>query len=189
VLIESGYSKLPVYEENLDNIKGFIIAKDLFKNPESVGLILREIIFVPETKKTLEMLNELLQKGVSIAVVVDEFGGTAGIVTVEDIIEEMLGEIRDEYDEEEVICKKINETTYVFSGKVEIDRVNEEFNLEIPKGDYETIAGYITSELGRIPAKSEVFTIGQYTFTVLRSNKTRVDLVKLFIEPDLIEDM
>jgi CBS domain containing-hemolysin-like protein len=189
VLIESGYSKLPVYEENLDNIKGFIIAKDLFKNPESVGLILREIIFVPETKKTLEMLNELLQKGVSIAVVVDEFGGTAGIVTVEDIIEEMLGEIRDEYDEEEVICKKINDTTYVFSGKVEIDRVNEEFNLEIPKGDYETIAGYITSELGRIPAKSEVFTIGQYTFTVLRSNKTRVDLVKLFIEPDLIEDM
>lgn len=189
ILIESGYSKLPVYEENLDNIKGFIIAKDLFKNPEGIGVILRDIIFVPETKKTLEMLNELLDNSVSIAVVVDEFGGTAGIITVEDIIEEMLGEIRDEYDEEEVISKKINENTYVFSGKVEIDRITEEFELEIPEGDYETIAGYITSELGRIPSKSEVFTIGQYTFTVLRSNKTRVDLVKLYLEPDILEDM
>lgn len=189
VLIDSGYSKLPVYEENLDNIKGFIIAKDLFKNPVSIGIILRDIIFVPETKKTLEMLNELLDKSVSIAVVVDEFGGTAGIVTVEDIIEEMLGEIRDEYDEEEVISKKINENTYVFSGKLEIDRIVEEFNLELPEGDYETIAGYITSELGRIPTKSETFTIGQYTFTVLRSNKTRIDLIKLFVEPDIIEDM
>jgi len=189
ILIDSGYSKLPVYEENLDNIKGFIIAKDLFKNPESIGIILRDIIFVPETKKTLEMLNELLDNSVSIAVVVDEFGGTAGIITVEDIIEEMLGEIRDEYDEEEVISKKINENTYVFSGKLEIDRIVEEFNLELPEGDYETIAGYITSELGRIPSKSETFTIGQYSFTVLRSNKTRIDLVKLFVEPDIIEDM
>lgn len=189
VLIESGYSKLPVYEENLDNIKGFIIAKDLFKNPAGIGMILRDIIFVPETKKTLEMLNELLEKSISIAVIVDEFGGTAGIITVEDIIEEMLGEIRDEYDEEEVISKKLNENSYVFSGKVEIDRVNEEFALELPEGDYETIAGYIISELGRIPARGEIFTIGQNTITVLRSNKTRVDLVKLFIEPDIIEDM
>jgi len=189
VLIDSGYTKIPVYEENLDNIKGLIIAKDLFKNPENIKSIMRDIIFVPETKKTLEMLNELLEKSISIAVVVDEFGGTAGIITVEDIIEEMLGEIRDEYDEEEEVNKKINETTYVFSGKVEIDRINEEFDLGIPEGDYETIAGYIISELGRIPAKSEAFSIGQYNFTILRSNKTRVDLVKLIIEPDIIEDM
>lgn len=189
VLIDSGYTKIPVYEENLDNIKGLIIAKDLFKNPENIKSIMRDIIFVPETKKTLEMLNELLEKSISIAVVVDEFGGTAGIITVEDIIEEMLGEIRDEYDEEEEVNKKINETTYVFSGKVEIDRINEEFDLGIPEGDYETIAGYIISELGRIPAKSEAFSIGQYNFTILRSNKTRVDLVKLIVEPDIIEDM
>lgn len=188
ILIESGYSKLPVYEENLDNIKGLIIAKDLFKNPQSIGSILRDVIFVPETKKTLEMLNELLSKSTSIAVVVDEFGGTAGIITVEDIIEEMLGEIRDEYDEEEVVSKKLNETTYVFSGKVEIDKINEEFNFQIPEGDYETIAGYIISELGRIPARGEVFTINQYTITVLRSNKTRVDLVKLNYDADLQSD-
>jgi len=189
ILIDSGYTKIPVYEENLDNIKGLIIAKDLFKNPENIKSIMRDIIFVPETKKTLEMLNELLEKSISIAVVVDEFGGTAGIITVEDIIEEMLGEIRDEYDEEEEVSKKINETTYVFSGKVEIDRINEEFDLGFPEGDYETIAGYIISELGRIPVKSEVFSIGQYNFTILRSDKTRVDLVKLIVEPDMIEDM
>lgn len=189
ILIDSGYTKIPVYEENLDNIKGLIIAKDLFKNPENIKSIMRDIIFVPETKKTLEMLNELLEKSISIAVVVDEFGGTAGIITVEDIIEEMLGEIRDEYDEEEEVSKKINETTYVFSGKVEIDRINEEFDLGFPEGDYETIAGYIISELGRIPVKSEDFSIGQYNFTILRSNKTRVDLVKLIVEPDMIEDM
>lgn len=189
ILIDSGYTKIPVYEENLDNIKGLIIAKDLFKNPENIKSIMRDIIFVPETKKTLEMLNELLEKSISIAVVVDEFGGTAGIITVEDIIEEMLGEIRDEYDEEEEVSKKINETTYVFSGKVEIDRINEEFDLGFPEGDYETIAGYIISELGRIPVKSEVFSIGQYNFTILRSNKTRVDLVKIIVEPDMIEDM
>lgn len=188
ILIESGYSKLPVYEENLDNIKGLIIAKDLFKNPQSIGSILRDVIFVPETKKTLEMLNELLSKSTSIAVVVDEFGGTAGIITVEDIIEEMLGEIRDEYDEEEVVSKKLNETTYVFSGKVEIDKINEEYDFQIPEGDYETIAGYIISELGRIPARGEVFTINKYYITILRSNKTKVDLIKLTVDPESLQD-
>ncbi|MCZ7604072.1 MAG: hemolysin family protein [Melioribacteraceae bacterium] len=188
ILIESGYSKLPVYEENLDNIKGLIIAKDLFKNPQSIGSILRDVIFVPETKKTLEMLNELLSKSTSIAVVVDEFGGTAGIITVEDIIEEMLGEIRDEYDEEEVVSKKLNETTYVFSGKVEIDKINEEYDFQIPEGDYETIAGYIISELGRIPARGEVFTINKYYITILRSNKTKVDLIKLIVDPESLQD-
>ena len=187
-LIESGYSKLPVYEENLDNIKGLIIAKDMFKNPENLKSILRDIIFVPETKKTLEMLNELLDKSISIAVVVDEFGGTAGIITVEDIIEEMLGEIRDEYDDEDEVMKKLNETTYVFSGKVEVDRVNEEYEFGLPEGDYETIAGYIISELGRIPAKGEIVTIDKYTITVLRSNKTRVDLIKFIVDSDESEE-
>lgn len=189
VFIDSGYSKLPVFEENLDNIRGLILAKDLFKKPENIKSIMREPIFVPETKKTLEMLNELLEKGISIAIVVDEFGGTAGIITVEDMIEEMLGEIQDEYDEEEVIIKKLNENTFVFSGKVEIDRINEDFSLDIPEGDYETIAGYIMAELGRIPVKGEMFTIENLTFTVIRSNKTKVDLIKLFVEPEIPEDM
>lgn len=187
--IESGYSKLPVYEENLDNIKGLVIAYDMFRNPKDLNSIMREIIFVPDTKKTLEMLNELLEKQISIAVVVDEFGGTAGIVTVEDIIEEMFGEIRDEYDEDEEVFKKINDFTFVFSGSLEIDRINEQYDLGIPEGDYETIAGYIISELGRIPVRGEMFTIGNYTFTVIRSNKTRIDLIKLYLEPENSEDI
>ena len=186
--IESGYSKLPVFEENLDNIKGLVIAYDMFRNPPSLSAVMREIIFVPETKKTLDMLNELLDRQISIAVVVDEFGGTAGIVTVEDIIEEMFGEIRDEYDEDEEVFKNINDYNYVFSGSVEIDRINEEFELDIPEGDYETIAGYIISELGRIPARGEMFTIGNFIITIIRSNKTRIDLIKLSVEHETADE-
>ena len=111
IFIDSGYSKLPVYEESVDNIKGVIYSYDIFKEPENVQAITRKILFVPETKKSFEMLNEFLSNQISIAVVVDEFGGTAGLVTMEDLIEELFGEIRDEYDVEEDICRKIAEKT------------------------------------------------------------------------------
>lgn len=179
--IESGYSKLIVYDDNLDDIKGFVISYDMFKNPPDLKSIIRNIIFVPETKKSLEMLNEFLQKGISIAIIVDEFGGTAGLITVEDIIEEMFGEIRDEYDTEEEMCKKLEDSSYVISGKIEVDYFNEEFELDIPTGDYATIAGFITSNLGRIPAKGETVKIGKYTFNILRSDKTKISLVKLAV--------
>ena len=132
LFIESGYSKVIVYEENLDNIKGFILAKDLFSNPKQIKDIIREIQFYPETKKSLEILNEFLSNNVSIAVVIDEFGGTAGIVTMEDIIEELFGEIKDEYDIEETICRKISKDTFIISGKVEIDHLNDKYNLNFP---------------------------------------------------------
>jgi CBS domain containing-hemolysin-like protein len=178
--IESGYSKLPVFEENLDNIKGIVFSKDIFKEPSDLSSILREMVFVPETKKSLEMLNEFLDKQFSIAIVVDEFGGTAGLLTVEDLIEELLGEIRDEYDDvNEKIIKKINDSEFLLSGKVEIDYLNEEFNLNIPEGDYETIAGFITFRLGRIPVKGESFTVDNYSVYVIKSDKTKIDLVKV----------
>ncbi len=180
--IESGYSKLIVYEENLDNIKGMVLIKDFFKMPESLESVVREVVFVPETKKSLEMLNEFLDKQFSIAVVVDEFGGTAGIVTMEDLIEELFGEIRDEYDIEEKIVKKINNNTYILSGKVEIDYLNEEHNFGIEKGDYETIAGYITTKLGRIPLKGESFKIDHFSVLILKSSKTKIDLLKIIVE-------
>lgn len=180
--IESGYSKLIVYEENLDNIKGMVLIKDFFKMPESLSSVIREVVFVPETKKSLEMLNEFLDKQFSIAVVVDEFGGTAGIVTMEDLIEELFGEIRDEYDVEEKIVKKINNNTYILSGKVEIDYLNEEHNFGIEEGDYETIAGYITTKLGRIPLKGESFKIDHFTILILKSSKTKIDLLKIIVE-------
>jgi len=178
--IESGYSKLPVYDENLDNIKGIVFSKDIFKEPSDLQSIMREMVFVPETKKSLDMLNEFLDKQFSIAIVVDEFGGTAGLLTVEDLIEELLGEIRDEYDDvNEKIIKKINDSEFLLSGKVEIDYLNDEFNLNISEGDYETIAGYITFKLGRIPVKGESFKIDNYSVYIIKSDKTKIDLLKV----------
>lgn len=178
--INSGYSKILVYEENLDNIKGWLFTKDIFKQPEDWKTIIREVSFVPETKKSLEMLNEFLEKRFSIAVVVDEFGGTAGLITIEDLIEELFGEIRDEYDEaEEKMIKKLNDGSFILNGKVEIDTLNEEYELNISEGDYETIAGYIMYKIGRIPLKGESFQIDDYQFLILRSDKTKIDLIKL----------
>ncbi|MBU1101055.1 MAG: hemolysin family protein [Bacteroidetes bacterium] len=179
--VESGYSKLPVFEENLDNIKGIVITYDMFKYPENLSSIIREVGFVPETKQILDTLNELLAKQMSIAIVVDEFGGTAGIVTVEDIIEEMLGEIRDEYDIDEDIFKKIDEFSYIVSAKVEVDTLNDQEGLNIPEGDYATIGGFITSALGRIPQKGEKVTIDDLQFLIIKSDKTKLDLVRMWI--------
>ena len=131
VFITSGFSKLPVYDENLDNIKGIILAKDIFKNPESLKSIIREVSYIPETKKSFDMLNEFLDKKISISIVIDEFGGTAGIVTMEDILEELFGEIKDEFDVDEVICRRIALNTFIISGKAEIDYINEKYNLNI----------------------------------------------------------
>jgi CBS domain containing-hemolysin-like protein len=181
LFIDSGYSKMPVYEENLDNIKGVVYAYDLFKNPQNLESIMREIIYVPETKKSFEMLNEFLNKRVSIAVVIDEFGGTAGIVTMEDIIEELFGEIEDEYDIEEDICKQISTNEYVISGKVEIDYINEKYNLQITSGDYETIAGYIIYNIGRIPVQGENIKLDNFNILIARASQTTIDIVRLTV--------
>lgn len=184
LFIETNYSKLIIYEDNIDNIKGFILAKDLFDNPSEIQQIIREIKYYPETKRSVEILNEFLKNSVSIAVVIDEFGGTAGIVTMEDIIEELFGEIRDEYDVEEFICRKISRNSYIVSGKVEIDHINDKYKLEIPVGDYETIAGFIIEKTGYIPKVNEIIKIDNFEFVIIRANKVRVDLVKLTLLSD-----
>jgi putative hemolysin len=184
IFIESGYSKYPVYEGSLDNIKGVIFAHDLFKFPKDIQSIIREIIFVPETKRSYEMLNEFLNKRASIAMVIDEFGGTAGIVTMEDIIEELFGEIKDEYDIDEYIFRKISNNTYLVSGKVEVDLINEKYKLNIPYGNYETLGGYITSALGRIPAQGEKVIIDNFNIIIVKGNNTRLEVVKIVcLEP------
>jgi len=180
--IDSAYSKLPVYEENVDNIKGFVLVYDVFSSPSDVNSIMREMHFVPETKKTAEVLEEFLAKRISIAAVVDEFGGTAGIVTMEDIIEELFGEIKDEYDVDENICRKLGEHTYLISGKVEVDFVNEKYSLNLPYGDYETVSGFITSLSGKIPSQGEIVSINNFEFNILRANQVKIDLVKLTIQ-------
>jgi CBS domain containing-hemolysin-like protein len=184
LFIESGYSKVIVYEDDLDNIKGFILAKDLFSNPKQIRDIIRETQFYPETKKSLEILNEFLTNNDSIAVVVDEFGGTAGIVTMEDIIEELFGDIKDEFDVEEVICRKISKDSFIISGKVEIDHLNDKYNLNFPIGDYETIAGFIIDNIGNIPKPNETVAIDNYVFLIIRADNVRIDLVKLTLRYD-----
>jgi len=177
--IDSGFSKLPVYKENLDNIKGFILVKDIFKSPVDIKSILRDVSFIPETKKSFEVLNEFLEKKISIAVVVDEHGGTAGIVTMEDILEELFGEIKDEFDAEEEICRKLANNTYIISGKVETDLLNEKYELDIPNGDYVTIGGYIVSMLGRIPAQGEKVKVDNFEFLIARASAQKIEVVKL----------
>lgn len=183
IFIDSGYSKLPVFEETVDNIKGVIYLYDIFTKPKDIQSILRKILFVPETKKSLETLNEFLNNHISIAIVVDEFGGTAGLVTMEDIIEELFGEIRDEYDVEEEICRKIGNNSYLFSGKVEVDFINEKYHLNLPSGDYETIAGFIIASIGRIPIQGENIKIDNLNFLIARASNKKIEVVKLTIEP------
>jgi CBS domain containing-hemolysin-like protein len=179
VFIDSGFSKLPVYENDLDNIKGVVLAKDLFKSPQSIKDIIREVSFIPETKKSFDVLNDFLEKRNSIAIVVDEHGGTAGIVTIEDILEELFGEIEDEFDVPEDICRRIAKDTYIVSGKVEVDYINEKYNLNIQEGDYETLSGFITTQLGRIPQQGEIVTIGNFNIQIVRATAQRIELVKL----------
>ena len=179
VFMDSGFSKLPVYEDNLDNIKGVILAKDLFKSPQSIKDILREVSFIPETKKSFDVLNDFLEKRNSIAIVVDEHGGTAGIVTIEDILEELFGEIEDEFDIQEAICRRTAKDTYIISGKVEVDHINEKYNLNIEEGDYETLSGFITTQLGRIPNQGESVSIGNFNIQIVRAAAQKIELVKL----------
>jgi CBS domain containing-hemolysin-like protein len=179
IFIDSGYSKLPVYEDNLDNIKGVILARDLFKMPENLQSIIREVVFIPETKRSLETLNEFLKKEISIAIVIDEFGGTAGLITTEDLVEELFGEIKDEYDVEEYICKRISGDSFIISGKVEIDIINEKFNLGLPEGEYETIGGFVTDHLSRIPQNGEIIQLDKFSINIIRATSTKIELVKL----------
>ncbi len=127
------------------------------------------------------MLNDFLEKRNSIAIVVDEHGGTAGIVTTEDILEELFGEIEDEFDIQEEICRRVEKDTYIISGKVEIDRINEQYNLNIEEGDYETLSGLITARTGKIPAQGEFVTIGNFRIQIVRATPQKIELVKLSV--------
>lgn len=179
LFIDSGFSKIPVYKDSIDNIVGFVHVYDLFKNPDSIKSILREIIFIPSTKKLNELLKIFLEKRITIVILVDEFGGTSGLITLEDILEEMIGEIRDEYDTDELICKKIDDNNYIFSGKVSINKLQDEFEIFLPEGDYETLSGLITTKVGEIPVKNSVIDFENYRFLILKSDNKKIDLVKL----------
>lgn len=179
IFIESGYSKIPIYEGSLDTIQGVVYLNDLFTEFNHITEIMKPINFYPETKPSIELLKEFISEGISIAIIVDEYGGTSGLVTTEDLIEELLGEIKDEYDIDENICRRISENTYLISGRVEIDAIHENIGVQIPEGKYETIGGYIMNRLGKIPSEGEEFIIDNFKFVVIKATPNRIELVKM----------
>ena len=180
IISESGFSKILVFDESIDNIIGYVHSYGLFSRPKSINDILVDIPVVPETMTAQKLFNILLKKNRSIALVVDEYGGTSGIVTTEDILEEIFGEIEDEHDSSDLITKKINENTYEFSGRIEIDQINEDFQLDLPVSEeYETISGFITNKLERFPEKDEVINFDKYEITILQIAPPKIELIKL----------
>jgi len=180
--ISTNYSRIPVYEDSIDNITGYINSKDLFKKPQSIKSKLIKIDFVPETMLAHKLLTSFIKEQHSIAVVVDEFGGTAGLVTIEDIIEEIIGEIDDEHDHVDFVEKQLTENEYILSGKLEVDYLNEKYKLNIPESEeYDTFAGFIINKFQNIPKPQEVIDIDNFRIKVAKMDRTRIDLLHLTI--------
>lgn len=177
--IESKLSKLVVYEQNIDNILGYIHQLDFFKHPIDIKAILHPIPAVPETMSVTDLINKFTKERKSIAWVVDEFGGTSGIVTMEDLLEEIFGEIQDEYDTEEFVDKQIAEDEYIFSGRLELDYLKEKYELPFPDSESETLSGYIINEYETIPKPKERIIISNYEFDILQVGDTRIEMVKM----------
>jgi len=179
---ETGHSKIIVFEDDIDNIIGYVHAYDLVKKPRSIASVLRNIDFIPETMPANKMLNKMLNKNSSIAVVLDEFGGTSGIVTMEDLIEEIFGEIEDEFDKESLVEVQEKEGVYVFSTKLEIDYLNEKYNFNFPiSEEYETLGGLITSVHENIPQNGEVVLFQNYSFEIIKASNAKVETVRLLL--------
>lgn len=185
IFTETGFSKILVYKETIDDIIGYVHSFDLFKKPADIKSVMMPVEYVPETILISDVLEILIKKRKSIAVVLDEYGGTSGIMTVEDIVEELFGEIEDEHDSVELIEEQLNEREYKFSARLEVDYLNEEYKLDLPEGEnYETLGGLIVSHLGEIPSKEEVVNIEEYQFTILEVSNTKIDLVSLKLRED-----
>lgn len=177
--IDTKLSKIIVYEENIDNIIGYIHHLDLNRRPISVRDILHTITPVPEAMSAVDLMNRFTKERKSIAWVIDEFGGTAGIVTMEDVLEEIFGDINDEYDEEEYVEKQLAENEYIFSGRLELDYLNEKYGFDFPTEESETLSGYIITEHETIPKIKERIILGRYEFDVLLVTDTRIETVKM----------
>ncbi|MCF7808433.1 MAG: hemolysin family protein [Candidatus Marinimicrobia bacterium] len=174
--LESGFSKLPVYQETIDDIKGIVFLHDIFRGADALSEVLREAYFVPETKSTDELLQEMKIKSLSIAIVIDEYGGTAGLVTIEDISEELFGEFTDAFDEEDSPVQGL-ENGWLVKGNAEIDHLNDDFAFAIPEGDYETLAGFLIDNMGRIPQKNEQYLTETHRFVISTATATRVETI------------
>lgn len=180
--IESGYSKILIYEDDIDNIIGYIHIWEMFNNPTDWTTEIASISFYPDSMLARNLMSELLQQRKTIAVVVDEFGGTSGIITMEDLVEEIFGEIEDEYDVNTNIAKKVGENEYILSGRMEIDQVNELFDFNLPQeDDYTTIAGFILHHIQRFPKTYETIEIDTFTFKIMKVTQRKIEVIKLIV--------
>ena len=182
----SGLSKLVVYHDDIDNVLGFIQVSEMFK-PADVNWKdqIKPVIVAPETMLAKKMMQNLLKEKKSMAIVVDEFGGTAGMITLEDLVEEIFGDIEDEHDRRKLVARKTGENSYEFSGRMEIERINEQFDLDLPESDdYQTIAGYIVNRLEMIPNQGEEHTIDRFTVAIAKKNGARLELITLKVNSE-----
>jgi putative hemolysin len=182
IFIDSGLSKVLVYKTSLDDVVGYVNAFELFKSPKTIKSILLPLEIVPESMMINDILNTLIKKRKSVAVVIDEYGGTSGMITVEDIVEELFGEIEDEHDSQEFLEEKISESKFNFSARLEVDYLNEEYDLNIPKSEaYETLGGYIIEHTENIPSEKELIDIEDFEFRILKMSGAKIDEVSLKI--------
>jgi len=177
--VETKLSKLVVYEKNIDNILGYVHQVGLFRKPQDIRSVLLPIPAVPESMSATDLINKFTRERKSIAWVVDEFGGTSGIITMEDLLEEIFGEIQDEYDSEEYVEKQIADKEYIFSGRLELDYISEKYNIKLPESDSETLSGFIINQHEKIPGERERIIIDDFEFEVLHVSDTRIETVKM----------
>tara|TARA_R110001592_G_scaffold307299_2_gene580827 strand:- start:357393 stop:358679 length:1287 start_codon:yes stop_codon:yes gene_type:complete len=183
--IESKYSKILIYRDNIDNIIGYVHSFALFKRPDTISAIMLPVFIVPESMPTQFVLRKFTEKKNGMAIVVDEFGGTSGMLTIEDIIEELFGEIEDEHDQDDFVGKKVGTSEYIFSGRLEIDHINEDFKLNLPESDgYETLSGLIIGHLKEIPEKGDRLVIEGFEFNIDKMEAQRIDLVRVKVLSD-----
>ena len=177
---ETGLSKILIFQDSIDDIVGYVHSFELFKKPQSITDVLRPVIFVPETMLVKDVLNVLIKKRKSIAVVIDEYGGTSGMMTVEDIVEELFGEIEDEHDSVVLIEEEVAEGVYKFSARLEVDYINETYKLELPEDEnYETLGGLIVNHTEGIPEENDVVDIEGYQFHIIQTSNTKIELVQV----------
>lgn len=182
ILTQTGHSKIMVYQESIDNIVGYIHVKDILKSPESIKSLVRPVDVFPETMAANELLSELIRSKKSIAIVLDEFGGTSGIITIEDIIEEIFGEIEDEFDVDDTEEKRISKKEFIFSARLEIDYLNEKYSFNLPVSEeYETLGGLIINYHESIAEVDEQIEINHFKFKILKASENRIEEVKLLI--------
>jgi len=180
LFVETGFSRIPIFEESVDNIVGYVHSKDLFEGHKTIQEMLRPLRFVSEDVRAQKLLADMTKQKESLSIVTDDFGGTSGMVTLEDLIEEIFGEISDESDKEALIEKQISEHEFVFSARLEVRYINKVYDLGIPESEeYETLAGYIIYMNEAIPCEQETLHFGEFDFTILKTSPSRIETVEV----------